>query len=95
MNKLYYTPPPDEIFNGVKEKAIEIWKTYNDDYGYATDKINEINGMGNIQDNVMFIVAMFDINNQERLADKLSPDARKAIRERMVDGGSPEYLIKF
>ena len=95
MNKLYYTPPPDDIFNEVKAKSVEIWKTYNDDYGYATEKINRINGLENVQDNVMFIVAMFDINNQAKLADKLSPDSRKAIRERMLDGGNPEYLIKF
>ena len=95
---LYYTPPTGEQFNELKEKAIELWKqidTDNDKYGYATEKINRIKDIVNIQDNFMYMVAMFDINNQEKLAEKLSPDTRKAVRDRMIEGGSPEQYIKF
>jgi hypothetical protein len=30
--ELYYTPMSDDIFNEVKEKAIDIWKTYDNTY---------------------------------------------------------------
>jgi len=42
----------------------------------------------------MYIVAMFDIFNQAKLANKLSGEARIAIKERMIDGGNPaEYIV--
>jgi len=98
MTKLYYTPPSDKCFEELKEKAIELWKEVdsdNDKYGYATGKINSIKDIKNIQDNFMYMVAMFDTNNQGLLAEKLSDEARKEVRDRMIDGGNPEYLIKF
>lgn len=96
--KLYYTPPSNELFEEVRSKAMELWKevdTDNDKYGYATGKINSIKDIHNIQDNFMYIVAMFDTNNQRQLAEKLSEQACVAIRERMVDGGNPSFLIPF
>ena len=95
MTKLYYQAPTDEVFEEVKEKAIEIWKTYDNTYGYVDEKVDRIKDIKNIRDNMMFIVAMFDINNQGRLAEKLSEEARKEIRDRMIDGGNPSYLIPF
>ena len=95
MSKLYYTAPSDEIFEEVKQKAIEVWSKYDNQYGYVDEKVGQIKDIRNIKDNVMFIVAMFDSNNQKKLADKLSDETRKALRERMIDGGSPEYTIEF
>jgi len=95
MAKLYYEAPTDEIFNEVKEKAIEIWKTYDDTYGYASEKVGRIKDIGNVRDNVMFMVAMFDILNQRRLSALLSKEARQAIRDRMIDGGGSESSIVF
>ena len=92
MNK-YYTPPKDEQFAELKAKAIEIWKTYDNQFGYADEKINRIKDIGNVGDNFMFIVAMFDSDNQSRLADKLSQDTRDAVRERMIAGGNIENPI--
>ncbi len=92
--KLYYTPPSQEIFDEVKAKAMELWKVVdsdNDKYGYATEKIGRIKDLENVGDNLMFIVAMFDIYNQRLLANGLSEEARQAIRERMIDGGGEEY----
>ena len=85
MTKLYYTPPTDKQFNELKEKAIEIWLGYDDTYGYASEKINAIKDIKNIQDNFMYMVAMFDIHNQAKLAWLLSPEARKAVIERLKD----------
>ena len=95
MSKLYYTAPAEEQFNEVKEKAIEIWNTYDDTYGYATGKISRIKDTKNFQDNFMYMIAMFDSSNQRKLAEKLSVETRKAVRDRMIDGGNPEYSIIF
>lgn len=95
MENLYYTAPSDEIFLEVLEAALEIWASYDDTHGYATEKINRIKDLKNISDNVMYIVAMFDTPNQNRLANKLSPEARQALRDRMIAGGNDESLIPF
>lgn len=98
MSDLYYTAPSDELFNELKAACIENWKEVdhdNDKFGYATQKINRIKDIVNVQDNFMYMVAMFDQDNQALLAQKLSPECRLAIRERMLDGGQPEYLIAF
>lgn len=98
MTNLYYTPPSDEIFEEVRVKAMILWRVVDSDedkYGYASDKIARIKDIGNVGDNLMYIVAMFDIDNQSLLASGLSAEAREAIRERLVDGGQPLELIVF
>jgi len=95
MIRLYYTPPTDEQFNELKEKAIELWSTMGDEPSYSQEKIGRIKDIKNISDNFMYMVAMFDINNQALLAEKLSDETRQAVRERMIDGGNPGYSIKF
>ena len=87
MPTLYYTAPSDEIFEEVKKCAIEVWGAYDDTYGYATEKIVRIKDISNIGDNMMFIVAMFDVLNQRKLADLLSLEAYQAITERVISGG--------
>ena len=98
MPDLYYTPPTDEVFEEVKAKAMVLWKHVDSDddkFGYATGKINRIKDIGNVGDNLMYMVAMFDGGNQVLLAEELSKEACKEIRERMIDGGQPEFLIAF
>ena len=95
MSKLYYTPPLDNQFDELKQKAVEIWFTYNDEYGYVTGKVEKIKDLKNVGDNFMYMVAMFDISNQRILAKSLSEDTRLAVRERLVAGGTPEYLNVF
>ena len=95
MEKLYYTAPSDEIFNEVKEKCIEIWRGCDNTYDYVMKKICDIENLENIQDNVMSIIAMFDHFNMMKLAEKLSPEARRAIRERMISGGNSEEYTPF
>ncbi len=98
MSKLYYTAPNEEQFEEMKAKAIELWtERYPADKSpfYAEEKVNRIKDIQNVQDNFMYMVAMFDSNNQALLAEKLSPETRMAVRERMIDGGNPEYLIAF
>lgn len=96
MTKLYYTPPRQELFEAVKSRAIELWKEVdidNDKYGYATEKINRIKDLKNIGDNFMYMIAMFDIHNQRKLADRLQEETKKEIRDRLIDGGASEVSL--
>lgn len=67
--------PSQEIFDECKKVAIEIWSTYDDKYGYATEKINRINSINNKKDNVMIFYRMFDFNNKKTMKSKLSKEA--------------------
>jgi len=81
--KLYYTPPDDEVFEEMKREAIKLWRTYDDTYGYATEKVNRIKDIKNIEDNFMYIVAMFDPFNQQKLANKVSEKTKKEVQKRL------------
>lgn len=95
MTRLYYTAPSDELFEENKAACIQVWKEVSRDRFYMEEKVKSVEKMTNIGDNFMTMVAFFDQKNQFRLADKLSPECRTAIRERMIDGGHPDYLIEF
>lgn len=77
----YYDAPSDEVFNEIKAKAIEIWNTYDDTYGYASEKINYVKSITNIRDNWGTIVGMFDNTNQHKLLALLSPEAKEKVGE--------------
>lgn len=93
--ELYYTPPAETQFNELKEKAIEIWSTMGSEPSYSQEKIGRIKDIENVDENFMCMVAMFDINNQRRLAGNLSEETRKAVRERLIAGGTPLGYIMF
>lgn len=91
----YYSAPSEEAFEELKKAAIKIWNTYDDDPSYADEKISRIEDLKNIKDNFMYMVAMFDSSNQEKLARMLTEATRKEVRSRMVAGGNPSYMIPF
>ena len=98
MSKLYYEAPSDEIFEEVKQACIVLWiEEYPEETSpfYAKEKVAQIEPLGNIQDNMMSIVARFDHINMKKLADRLPDEARQALRERMIDGGNPMSSIPF
>ena len=95
MSKLYYTPPTDNQFNELQSKAREVWFEMDSEHSYLQEKVSKVDGLQNVGDNFMYMVAMFDGNNQRKLANKLSEPTRIAVRERMIDGGAPEYTIVF
>lgn len=98
MAQLYYTSPTDEQFEEMKQACIEVWTERfpaETSPFYAEEKVARIKDIGNVQDNFMYMVAMFDQGNQALLASKLSPETREQVRLRMVDGGQPEFLIVF
>lgn len=95
MENFYYTPPSDEIFEEIKKAAMAIWSTYDDQFGYATGKLDRIMTLENVSDNAVYMIAMFDHSNQAKLAKSLSVGARYAVRERMLAGGAEEDYIVF
>lgn len=79
--KNYYIPVSDNTFAEIKVNAIEIWKEYDDTYGYATEKIQKVNSLGNIGDNALTIIAMFDHFNIIKLLSRLSDRAKKELSD--------------
>ena len=94
-NNLYYQAPTDQQFNELKEKAIEIWNSYDNQFGYVDEKVNAIKDIQNVGDNFMYMVAMFDGNNQAKLAQLLSDETREAVSKRMIAGGQPIFSNPF
>lgn len=95
MTRLYYTPPSDEAFQEMKDAALAVWENYKNEPLYYAEKTTRIKDIQNVGDNFMYIFAMFDMNNQRKCADKLSPETKEAVRLRMRDGGNPDYLINI
>jgi uncharacterized secreted protein with C-terminal beta-propeller domain len=84
--ELYYIAPSDEIFEEVKVRAIQIWKEIakeNLHPGYLQEKLERIENLENISDNMMYIVAMFDMMRQVKLFLSVSPKTREAIFQRL------------
>jgi len=75
----YYTTPPQEIFDDIKAQAINIWNTYDDTYGYRTEKVTRVNAIENVRDNAWFIVAMFDGDNIRKLISMVRPETAEMI----------------
>lgn len=78
--KEYYTAPSQEVFEDIKENAIKIWETYDDTYGYRTEKLDRIKDITNIRDNAWYIVAMFDWINQGKLISMVKPETAEMIK---------------
>ncbi len=79
----YYEAPSNKIFEEVKKASTEIWETYDNQFGYVDEKVGRIKGINNIQDNTMYMVAMFDHVNRAKLLDKLSDEAKSFVSERI------------
>jgi len=75
--------PSQEIFNEMKSIATDIWNTYDNQYGYVTEKLDRINSFDNIQDNAMVFYRMFDTQNQMTFFFKASPEVRTYIKNNL------------
>lgn len=52
--------------------SIEIWKTYDDSYGYATEKINKCKEVSTDNpENFYFFFGQFDSRNQKKFMEKV------------------------
>lgn len=67
--------PTQQIFNEMRTTASEIWNTYDNTYGYATEKLSYVNSIENIEDNAMVFYRMFDYVNQQKMKSLLSQEA--------------------
>jgi len=77
----YYKAPSDEIFNSIKKAAINLWGKYDDEFGYATGKIDRIKNIQNVSDNTCYMVAMFDPNNQGKLLKSVGGEAEEWLKD--------------
>ena len=77
----YYTAPSDEIFESIKQASIEIWKTYDNEFGYVDEKVNRIKDIKNFKDNTCYMVAMFDSSNQNKLLHSVNEEASAWIED--------------
>ncbi len=80
-----YTAPSQEVFDEIKEGAIAVWKRYDDTFGYASEKINRVQSINNIEDNWGFIVSMFDIHNKQKLFEILQSDEAKGLVAQAIE----------
>ena len=83
--KLYYTAPKDEIFKDLQESAVKIWETYDNTYGYVDEKAGKVKSLENIRDNFMYIFAMFDGENQQKVMALVKEETQEAIRKRLPE----------
>jgi hypothetical protein len=72
--------PSQEIYNEMKSIATQIWETYDNRYGYVTEKLGYINSIDNIQDNAMVFYRMFDSQNQETFRVNASNEVLNYIK---------------
>ena len=79
--KQYYTPPAQEIFDEIKQASIKLWETYDNEFGYVSEKTEQIKRMTNVEDNTCYIVAMFDIRNQLRLLDLVTGETKVWLKD--------------
>lgn len=77
--------PNTEVFEELRRGAIEVWSTYDDQFGYATEKITRVNSIKNVADNYGTFIGMFDVKNQEKLYALVGDDA-KALIDQWVGG---------
>lgn len=94
MSRLYYTAPSQECFDEMKRAATEVWSSYQEE-SYRSEKLGAIEKVENIRDNFMYLLAMFDQSNQRKVGALLSPQTRRAARDRMLSGGMRESELPF
>lgn len=83
--KLYYTAPPDSIFEELKTKVIELRIELSPEYHH--EKTKELKQIQNIRDNFMYIFATLDSKNQSTILSRISQKTKEALEQRV-----PEYF---
>lgn len=82
----YYKQPKQEYFNEVKKACIKFWELFDDQFGYSTEKINEIKDLENNSTNYMMMIKMIHPLSWEVLAEILSLETRNDISIRLNAG---------
>jgi hypothetical protein len=74
----YYSAPPQHIFDDIQANARRIWASYTHP-DYVEEKLARID-IPNVSDNAWYIVAMFDVSNQNKLLSMVEPETAAFIR---------------
>jgi hypothetical protein len=82
----YYRQPKQEYFDELKSVCIKFWGCFDDQFGYATEKINRVKNLENNSTNYMMMIKMFHPLNWEVLAELLSLEVRHDISIRLNAG---------
>jgi CheY-specific phosphatase CheX len=69
----------EEAFDEVKNASIEIWKTYDNTYGYRDEKVNAIKDLKNESSAVWYMIGMFDSSNRGKLLSRVSSETALEI----------------
>jgi hypothetical protein len=85
--KIYYKPPKQECFDDLKSACIRYFKTFDNDFGYADEKIKTLESLENVGGNFMTMVKMFHPLAWEVIAELLTLETRVHISARLEDGG--------
>ncbi len=75
-----YLPPRQIVFNEIKKACIDMWKTFDNTYGYVDEKLAMANQIHNIGADVMFLLNMFHPTLRELIISTLSPEAKDYIK---------------
>jgi hypothetical protein len=76
-----FEKPSEEIFLEMRKIATEIWRTYSDEFGYVSQKLNYINSLENDGDNAMVFYRMFDFINKNTFKQMASREVLDYITE--------------
>jgi hypothetical protein len=85
--KLYYKSPKDRHFEELRSVCIRYWSTFDDTFGYATEKINQVKSFENNEGNFMTMVKMIHPLAWEVIAEVLSLETRNHVSIRLEAGG--------
>lgn len=94
MTGIYYEAPAQPLFDEMKTACTAQWNTHDNTYGYVDEKVARIKDIGNVKDNFMYMLAMFDEYGMRAIIDNASDEMREAIRVRMVDGGNEDWFMR-
>ncbi len=84
MTWLYYKEPSDEVFDEVKKWVLKVFKSLEGkDSLYYKEKESEIKNIGNVKDNMMYLIARLSWNNVKKLVKKLTPKTKKEVYKRL------------
>ena len=84
---IYYKPPKQEYFDDLKSACIRYFKTFDNDFGYADEKIKTLESLENVGGNFMSMVKMIHPLAWEVLAELVTLETRVHISSRLEDGG--------
>ena len=90
----YNKAPTQKVFDDIKSAALAIWRTYDDTYGYQSEKVNRIKDLKNISDNYGYIVGMFDSSNQNKLFQSVKLPKTKELLKQLIcadESGLPKF----